>query len=329
MFDFLNEFVLKKEQLNEKLEFLLPEFLVKKAITVIYANGGNGKSYLGAAISKLLCRDDGVKGIFYIDLDNPLNVLYERGFGSLLLGEEKFACIHRSRLKVSAFEFLEAIESKNSAGSLEGNVLILDSLRNFVDIDNDMRVMALMNTLMNLRDYGATILALHHSTKDGRAFKGSNHIRNSADCMFYLQKTATLEQGFEVLLSVQKERAGIKDQAFYISTEDLSLKSTDLENAKISEKEGLFIERVLELLENKALSTSEILAALEVSRGDNFSRNTLDKYKGIFWECTLGGENGRTFVWTRLENETSETTEGGSYKNDNNDNEPSLFEGVS
>ncbi|EHQ0821295.1 hypothetical protein KQM58_001673, partial [Campylobacter jejuni] len=52
--DFLNEFKLKNKDLNEKLEFLIPDFLVKKAITIIYANGGSGKSYLSAAISKTL-----------------------------------------------------------------------------------------------------------------------------------------------------------------------------------------------------------------------------------------------------------------------------------
>ncbi len=30
--DFLNEFKLKNKDLNEKLEFLIPDFLVKKAI---------------------------------------------------------------------------------------------------------------------------------------------------------------------------------------------------------------------------------------------------------------------------------------------------------
>ncbi|EAJ0881897.1 hypothetical protein B6I08_09125, partial [Campylobacter coli] len=157
--------------------------------------------------------------------------------------------------------------------------------------------------------------ALHHSTKDGRAFKGSNHIRNSSDCMYFLQKVANLEQGFEVLLSVQKERAGIKDQAFFINTKTLNIKNTDLQNAKISDKEEAFIEKVLKLLKEKNLSTSEILLALDVSRSDNFSRNTLEKFKGIFWESELGGENGRTFVWKSLKADNK----------DSNDKELSLF----
>lgn len=185
--DFLNEFKLKNKDLNEKLEFLIPDFLVKKAITIIYANGGSGKSYLSAAISKTLCKDARVKSIVYADMDNPLNVLNERGFGELILNESKFTYIHRSSLKTSAYELLEMIEGKGVAGSYEGVLFLLDSLRNFADIDNDTKMMSLMSLLMNLRECGATIMALHHSTKDGRAFKGSNHIRNSSDCMYFLQ----------------------------------------------------------------------------------------------------------------------------------------------
>ncbi|END5361504.1 hypothetical protein ABMC16_001791, partial [Campylobacter coli] len=233
----------------------------------------------------------------------------------LILNESKFTYIHRSSLKTSAYELLEMIEGKGVAGSYEGVLFVLDSLRNFADIDNDTKMMSLMSLLMNLRECGATIMALHHSTKDGRAFKGSNHIRNSSDCMYFLQKVANLEQGFEVLLSVQKERAGIKDQAFFINIKTLNIKNTDLQNAKISDKEEAFIEKVLKLLKEKNLSTSEILLALDVSRSDNFSRNTLEKFKGIFWESELGGENGRTFVWKSLKADNK----------DSNDKELSLF----
>lgn len=104
--DFLNEFKLKNKDLNEKLEFLISDFLVKKAITIIYANCGSGKSYLSAAISKTLCKDARVKSIVYVDMDNPLNILNERGFGELILNESKFAYIHRSNLKTSAYELL-------------------------------------------------------------------------------------------------------------------------------------------------------------------------------------------------------------------------------
>ncbi|EAI0537327.1 hypothetical protein E0183_08350, partial [Campylobacter coli] len=75
------------------------------------------------------------------------------------------------------------------------------------------------------------------------------------------------------------------------------------------------IDKVLKLLNEKSLSTSEILSALDVSRSDNFSRNTLEKFKGVFWESELGGENGRTFVWKSLKADNKNS----------NDKELSLF----
>ncbi|EDP6350185.1 hypothetical protein FW096_10260, partial [Campylobacter jejuni] len=68
---------------------------------------------------------------------------------------------------------------------------------------------------------------------------------------------------------------------FFINTKTLNIKNTDLQNAKISDKEEAFIDKVLKLLNEKSLSTSEILSALDVSRSDNFSRNTLEKFKGV------------------------------------------------
>ncbi|ECQ8688275.1 hypothetical protein F0G02_09120, partial [Campylobacter coli] len=100
-------------------------------------------------------KDARVKSIVYVDMDNPLNVLNERGFGELILNESKFTYIHRSSLKTSAYELLEMIE-----GSYEGVLFVLDSLRNFADIDNDTKMMSLMSLLMNLRECGATIMAL-------------------------------------------------------------------------------------------------------------------------------------------------------------------------
>lgn len=59
--DFLNEFKLKNKDLNEKLEFLIPDFLVKKAITIIYANGGSGPPFL-----KHFAKIQGLKASFML-----------------------------------------------------------------------------------------------------------------------------------------------------------------------------------------------------------------------------------------------------------------------
>lgn len=52
MLDFIDDFALSEADLNECVEFLLSAFLPQKMITTIYADGGNGKSYLSAAVAK-------------------------------------------------------------------------------------------------------------------------------------------------------------------------------------------------------------------------------------------------------------------------------------
>ena len=44
MFDFLNAATLTQNDFNDETEYVLPGFLAKNMITMIYADGGNGKS---------------------------------------------------------------------------------------------------------------------------------------------------------------------------------------------------------------------------------------------------------------------------------------------
>ena len=44
IFEFLKNSSLTKDNFNEKVEFLIEGFLVKQLITLIYADGGTGKS---------------------------------------------------------------------------------------------------------------------------------------------------------------------------------------------------------------------------------------------------------------------------------------------
>lgn len=96
MLDFLKDYELNTSKLHEKIEFLIDGILPCKLITIIYANGGSGKSFLGLALSKKLVANPAVKKVIYIDLDNPLNVLVERNIEGLIC--PKLSYIHRSSL---------------------------------------------------------------------------------------------------------------------------------------------------------------------------------------------------------------------------------------
>ncbi|WP_305862491.1 AAA family ATPase [Helicobacter cholecystus] len=282
MLDFLENYELKTSKLHEKIEFLIEGVLPKKLITIIYANGGSGKSFLSLALAQRLKKSVLVKKIVYIDLDNPLNVLVERNIENLI--DCKLTYIHRSSLSnTTPMELLCAIEEKALGNAYEGVVFILDSLRNFTDIDNDSRAMRLMNALMNIREAGGSILCLHHSNKDGRNFKGSNHIHNSADCMFELSRI----EGLNLLITPTKERVGLKKQALSIDPMSLEMSEVDEKIVGMNEREKEFVASVKEVLKGKEIAQSQILLALGYEKDHQWARKTLGEFEGVFWECRV------------------------------------------
>lgn len=282
MLDFLEKYELKPSKLHENIEFLIDGILPKKLITIIYANGGSGKSFLALSLAKKLLENEAIKKIVYIDLDNPLNVLVDRRIEELI--SSKLSYIHRSSLEGKMpLELINLLAERALGNAYEGVVFILDSLRNFIDIDNDSKAMGLMNALMNIREAGGSVLALHHSNKDGRNFKGSNQIYNSADCMFELERL----EGLNVQLSPKKERVGLKKQALSINPFSLDIKEVDARIVSMSERERVFVKSVKEILGDKELAQSQILLALGYEKDHQWARKTLGEFEGVFWECRV------------------------------------------
>lgn len=81
MFHFLNP--LTPSDFNQKTEFLIEGFIPKHLITMIYADGGMGKSWLAMALAKYAAQQG--MTVAYLDYDNPMNVLKERGIEQKLI----------------------------------------------------------------------------------------------------------------------------------------------------------------------------------------------------------------------------------------------------
>lgn len=217
MYDFIVEQTLHSSHFQQKTEFLIDGFLAKNMITLLYAEGGAGKSWLTMAVAKI-CDSMGLD-VIYLDYDNPLPVLHSRGVEDKLIKPcSNLYYIQRSRTTMNAFEMLRQLsaQSDNNA-SLHNTIVILDSLRNVTDISNDSKAMQAMDLLMDLREAGATILVLSHSNKDGRNYQGSNNIVNSLDNMYQLNKIEAPAGCINYLLLTKKERADIVDTAFSLN----------------------------------------------------------------------------------------------------------------
>lgn len=284
MFEFLASQTLRQTDFEERTEFLIPGFLPKRMITLVYADGGKGKSWLAFAVAKH-CRSFGK--VIYLDYDNPLNVLKDRGVSEKLIALPGIYYVQRSKTTMTAPEMLDALDEKASGTAYANTLVVVDSLRNFGDVMNDAKAMQIMNKFMNLREAGATVLLLSHANKDGKNYQGSNNIRNSVDNMYRLARADAPEGQISFVLTPTKERASIEECAFAVDCGSLSLQGINLETARLNADELDFVTRAKAIVSAQpGINKKELLQELGYEQDDKTARNRLDEFEGIHWQSS-------------------------------------------
>jgi archaellum biogenesis ATPase FlaH len=285
MIDVLNTIALNSDELHQEAEFLIEGFLLKRMITMFYADGGNGKTWLSYATASYLCENNLAKAVYYLDFDNGIVTLKERQVDRLLIDRyHSLRYIQRSKLEVTPRELIHGLGANAVAHSYEDMVFIIDSLRDLENVRDDKKAMELMNDIKNIREAGATIMIVHHSNKDGKNYEGSVNIKNSLDCMFKLKKLPSREGFISVGLGVEKERSGVRDCAFEINTNSLALHSVEVEVATMTPHESEFVDKATKALKDKGeLKQGELLAQLGFRKDDKTARGLLDKFVDRYW----------------------------------------------
>lgn len=283
MFDFLTP--LTEADFNQETEFLMPGFIAKNLITMLYADGGEGKTFLAMGIAKYL--DTKGLSVVYIDYDNGLKALKDRGVDKKLVKAcRNLKYIGRSSAKLHAAEVLTKIESIAVSGAFDNTVFILDSFRNFCDVSNDSAAMRAMETLKNIREAGATVILLHHSNKDGKNYQGSNNIRNSLDNMYHVKKVIAPDGQIRWILTVKKERVAIEDTALSLMFSDFSILPINLKEARLTEEEKEFIQEVKTVITKQpGINKKELLESIGCKQDDKTARDRLDRFDALYWRC--------------------------------------------
>ena len=271
---------------DQQTEFLLDGFIAKRLITLIYANGGMGKSFLSMAIAKYAA----IQGmdVYYLDFDNSLVTLTERNVEQLLLNPcPSLRYVHASKVQMTANELLQNIANKAYGQCYQNSLFVFDSLRDFADVNNDAAAMRLGESLKKIREAGGTIIGLHHSNKDGKNYQGSNNLRNSIDNMYKLIKIDAPSDQIRWILEVEKERVGITDQALAVKVNDLSMMTLDITTARLTDAEQVFITKIkVALTETPGLNKTELLETAGYTKDDKTARDRLDQFETIYWQST-------------------------------------------
>jgi len=294
MIEFLNKMATTSEKLHAETEFLIPKFLAKRRITMFYADGGNGKTWLNFGTAKYICDNNLAKMVYYFDLDNPIDEVVDRNLEDLLINKySNFKYIHRSDLEYTALETLEMLASKEYSRNhaYEDVVFIIDSIRNVTDVLNNGKAMYVMNLLMDIREAGGTVLFIAHSNKDGINYEGSNNLKNSSDAMFK-EYLISKEEDVHVTvgLNTKKERRGIKDCDFRICVKTLEMTEADPVFSRMSQYEKEFVSKGKENLRaNPAgLNKTQFLESLGYKKDDVTARGIVEKFIGKFWKAEKG-----------------------------------------
>ncbi|MDD3467917.1 MAG: AAA family ATPase [Campylobacterales bacterium] len=291
MITYLDSMALTSAKLHRETEFLIPKFLAKRMITMIYADGGNGKTWLNYGAAAYICSRNLAKMVYYFDLDNPIDELAFRNVEGLLINRfDNFRYIHRSDLLDTPLETLEKLASKEYSRNhaYEDMVFIIDSVRNVTSVLNNEKAMYMMNLLMDIREAGATVLFIAHSNKDGKNYEGSNNLKNSADAMFKEYLISKVEGvSITVGLTAEKERSGVKSCDFTICTQTLDMTEADPIYSRMNSYEKEFVSKAKELLKSnpEGVNKTLFLESLGFKKDDTTARDTLDKFTEKFWKA--------------------------------------------
>lgn len=296
------------QDLEKEVDYLIPNFLVKNSLNLIYAKAGMGKSWLMLALCLHLLDNKKVKDCIYLDMDNSLPTLKNRNIDEIVEKYENFNYIHRSKLNDTPRKILKDLsqEAKKNPSEFEDRLFIFDSIRDFTngrDLTSDKDIIPIMEDLKDIRDAGATIIFLHHTTKDDslNQYKGSTAFRDSVDVAYYLSSKRN-QNILNYSLYVDKDRLSVEDSAFELNTKTMELKSENLKLAEVeNETEKKFIAEAIKYLISTDLAgvkQSVIVQDLSHIVADKTARKYLHKYAGKFWlSKKVVKENNATYYY--------------------------------
>jgi len=302
-----------KEALNIEINYLIPKFLVEKSLNLIYAKGGQGKSWLMLATALKLLDELKISECLYLDMDNSRATLKDSKMDELLEEYPNLYYIHRSTMAGTPRDFLYnlADTSKVNAEYFEDKLIIIDSIRDFTegkDINSDKDIIPLMNKLKDLRDAGATVIFLHHTTKEGegKTFKGSTSFRDSVDVAYSLSSKRK-KNILTYTLEVDKDRISVENCLFELNTEDMNLTSENLLLTKASKLEKELVTEVRKYLYseyyfggkmNEGIKQAHIIERFKGRINERTVRKYLHKYAGELWEFEKRNSENNTVYYT-------------------------------
>lgn len=266
-------------------EAIIDGFLLERSINMLYAKAGTGKTWLCFSISKLLAS----KGydVLYLDPDNGIDIIKERGFDRHIDTTPKLEYINGDLMDEAIEEFAAINESilKNADNGYDKAVFIYDGVSFFLGggMYDETKLNRLISVWKKIRKAGGTVIAINHTTKKGDAMKGGGTLINALDEVWKTEKINEQDKNLHFMLTPEKYRMDVKETGLSVNMESLELCALDNDIALMSESELELVEKIKTLLQTP-LSQGELMSGLEKAKADKTMLAFLAKFEGKFWQ---------------------------------------------
>ncbi len=299
-------------------------------LTVLYAEGNTGKTLFTL---KLLTesiqaeRIDPAK-VYYLNMDDNSHGLVEK----LKIAEEfGFHMLAEGYRGFTAKAFLDSIRTLIKNDQARGMVVVLDTLKKFVDLMKNSDCRDFNVVLRQFSSKGGTVIALAHTNKnkakDGRPiYSGTSAMKDDFDCVYMLSLLSERDsQEKIVLFEREKSRGPVVDTVSYSYIRHnttnynelfLSVQEVDesqIESIKKAEEfrsDTEIINAVTECINNGVSTKMKLAEAAAEASGasrrsvlqliDKYTGNDPEQHRWIF----VRGERGRQ-TYSNLEMETA------------------------
>lgn len=197
-------------------------------------------------------------------------------------------------------------ESQKDSDVLKNSLIVLDSMKDFLvykDMTTDKDLLPIMDLLKKLRENGATVFMLHHTTKDTRTtqYKGTTIFRDSPDAAYEVN---TQKDGNKLLykLTLDKNRMNFQDVVFSLNTKTLEIESEYLDKLDLSKEDYELVEKVQLLLFDsyENLKQSDILEKLNIDMSEKKIRGRLKQYEDEYWTVTKKPKENNASYYTLI-----------------------------
>ena len=282
---------------NAETISLIEQYLEYNTLGVVYGESGSGKSLLTLSICIYLLEANVIDRINYYDFDNGIADQKNRGIHLLLEKYgDRFVYVNLESLDdadITPPQILDRLSNVGDEGKrpYDKQFFVFDTLGELMggSLKNDEVVRPVMDRLKKLRDKGATIQVVHHTTKskEETTFFGSQYIMIKIDALWLLtSKDTPKADEMEFALECKKNRSGnLRDTGFTINPVTHSLDTADFTLASMDSKGADFVATVRNVLFKLKdnISQTDLLEKIGKRKDDKKSIELLKRYANEFW----------------------------------------------